>query len=58
MSRLLDPAFKWTGSASVDVTETWRKHGFRPTTDSERRARRKPKPMPANVRALPKRAKG
>lgn len=39
--RLLDPRFKWTPAASTNVTNTWKKHGFKPTTEAERAARQK-----------------
>src|SRR5215470_649817 len=38
--RLSDPRFKYVPSTRTDVAATWRKFGFRPTTESERRARR------------------
>jgi hypothetical protein len=37
--RLLDPRFKYIPAARTDVAATWRRFGFRPTTDAERRAR-------------------
>jgi len=37
--RLFDPSFKYVPSTCTDVTATWRRFGFRPTTESERRAR-------------------
>jgi hypothetical protein len=37
--RLLDPRFKYVSSAKTDISATWRRYGFRPTTDAERRAR-------------------
>lgn len=52
MSRITDPDFKWTDSASTNVMDTWRKYGFKPTTAAERKARRKPKPVPQNVRPM------
>lgn len=39
MSRLLDPAFKYTPAAAQSVMETWRKAGWKPTTQAERNAR-------------------
>ena len=48
MSRLLDPEFEYVGSAATSVIETWKRHGFKPTTKAERIAR--------NVRKKPKRA--
>jgi hypothetical protein len=38
--RLLDPGFTYVPSMRTDVSATWRRFGFRPTTESERRARR------------------
>lgn len=43
MSRLLDPDFKYVGSAATSVLETWKRNGFRPTTQAERNARKKPR---------------
>ena len=43
MSRILDPEFKYVPSAAQSVTDTWRRFGFKPTTEAERKARRKPK---------------
>ena len=57
MSRLLDPEFKYTPAAAQNVTETWKRAGFKPTTQAERLARRKPKQIPANVRELKRAAK-
>ena len=39
--RLLDPRFKYISSAKTDISATWRRYGFRPTTDAERRARQR-----------------
>jgi hypothetical protein len=39
--RLLDPRFKYVPSARTDISATWRRYGFRPTTDAERRARQR-----------------
>ena len=36
---LLDPRFKYIPAASTDVAGTWRRFGFKPVTDEERRAR-------------------
>jgi hypothetical protein len=38
--RLFDPTFKYVPSTCTDVAATWRRFGFRPTTESDRRARR------------------
>jgi hypothetical protein len=37
--RLLDPRFKYIPAAATDVAGTWRRFGFTPVTDEERRAR-------------------
>jgi hypothetical protein len=37
--RLLDRRFKYVPSAKTDIAATWRRFGFRPTTEAERRAR-------------------
>jgi hypothetical protein len=39
--RLLDRGFKYVPSMSTDVGATWRRFGFRPTTERERRARQR-----------------
>jgi hypothetical protein len=36
---LLDARFKYIPAARTDVAATWRRFGFRPTTDAERRFR-------------------
>jgi hypothetical protein len=38
--RLLDPRFKYIPAARTDVTATWRRFGFRPTTEADRRSRK------------------
>jgi hypothetical protein len=37
--RLLDPGFRYVPSAHTNVAATWKRFGYRPTTDAERRAR-------------------
>jgi hypothetical protein len=37
--RLLDPGFRYVPSANTNVAATWKRFGYRPTTDAERRAR-------------------
>ena len=37
--RLLDPRFKYVPAARTNVLATWRKFGFKPTTEAERRSR-------------------
>jgi len=39
--RLLDPRFRYVPSARTDILATWRRFGFSPTTDVERRARQR-----------------
>jgi hypothetical protein len=39
--RLLDTRFKYVPSTSTNVTSTWRRFGFRPTTEAERLARQR-----------------
>ena len=36
--RLLDPRFNYTHSTATNVTATWERFGYRPTTDDEREA--------------------
>lgn len=38
--RLLDPRFKYVPAARTDVLATWRRFGFKPTTEGERRSRK------------------
>lgn len=37
--RLLDQRFRYTPADETDIRDTWRKHGYKPTTEAERRAR-------------------
>jgi hypothetical protein len=37
--RLLDPGFRYVPSAKTNVAATWKRFGYRPTTEAERRAR-------------------
>jgi len=37
--RLLDRDFKYTSSTNTDIVATWRRFGFRPTTERDRHAR-------------------
>jgi hypothetical protein len=41
---LLDQRFRYISAANTDVSATWRRFGFRPTTESERRARTRASP--------------
>jgi len=38
--RLLDPRFKYIPAARTDVAATWRRFGYKPMTDAERRSRK------------------
>ncbi len=38
---LLDADFKYVPAAQTDVTLTWRRFGYRPTTEAERSARQR-----------------
>lgn len=44
---ILDSRFKW--NQKTDVQETWRKHGWKPTTEQERRARQRSIDRPRQV---------
>jgi hypothetical protein len=37
---LLHPSFRYVPAVATSVAETWRRFGWRPTTDEERRRRR------------------
>jgi hypothetical protein len=39
--RIYDPRFKYTPSLSTNILSTWKRFGFRPTTDAERQARQR-----------------
>ena len=60
--RLLDPGFRYVPSAKTNVAATWRRFGYRPTTEAERRARQNrgdvedtPRSADAGARALRRR---
>jgi hypothetical protein len=36
---ILDPAFRYVPSMATSVSETWRRFGWRPMSEEERRAR-------------------
>ena len=36
---ITDPRRKWVPAVNTDIRDTWKKHGFKPTTEAERRAR-------------------
>jgi hypothetical protein len=50
--RLLDPGFRYVPSANTNVTATWKRFGYRPTTDAERRARQSRMEAEAGAAAL------
>jgi len=39
---ILDPSFRYASAVSTSVAETWRRFGWRPATDEDRRRRRWP----------------
>ena len=39
---ILDSSFRYVPAVATSVAETWRRFGWRPTTDEERKSRRKP----------------
>jgi hypothetical protein len=39
--RILDSRFKYTPSVSTNIVSTWKRYGFRPTTEAERLARQR-----------------
>jgi hypothetical protein len=39
--RLLDARFKYTPSTSTNIVTTWKRHGYKPTTEAERQARQR-----------------
>jgi hypothetical protein len=47
--RLLDAKFKYTPSTSTNITSTWRRFGFKPTTEAERTARQRRLQHPAGA---------
>jgi hypothetical protein len=49
MSRLLDRDFKYIPSARTDITATWRRFGFKPTTAASRREQQRPKVQPVPI---------
>ena len=56
---LLDPRFKYVPAASTDVAGTWRRFGFKPVTDEERRARLlRGRPPEEAVRIFPSKRSG
>jgi hypothetical protein len=41
---ILDPSFRYVPAAATSVADTWRRFGWRPTSDEERKRRRPPAP--------------
>lgn len=39
--RILDARFKYTPSLQTNIMSTWKRFGFKPTTDAERQARQR-----------------
>ena len=39
--RIYDSRFKYTPSMSTNIVTTWKRHGFKPTTEAERLARQR-----------------
>ena len=39
---ILDDSFRYVPAISTSVAETWRRFGWRPTTEEERQRRRRP----------------
>jgi len=39
--RLLDAKFKYIPSTSTNIVATWKRHGYKPTTEAERQARQR-----------------
>lgn len=50
---VLDPKWKYTPSGSTDIRSTLKKHGFKPTTDAERKARQHKKSFMLNMDPVP-----
>jgi hypothetical protein len=42
MRSILDPAFRYVPSFATSVAATWRRFGWRPTTEEDRKARPRP----------------
>jgi hypothetical protein len=39
---ILDASFRYVPAIATSVAETWRRYGWRPTTEEERKTRRRP----------------
>ena len=42
MKSILDPSFRYVPAVATSVASTWRRAGWRPTTDEDRRAQQRP----------------
>jgi hypothetical protein len=49
--RILDARFKYTPSTSTNIVATWKRHGYKPTTEAERNARQRRAMTPASGEA-------
>ena len=52
---ILDPRFKYTSALSTNVMSTWKKFGFKPTTEAERIAREEERAAAYAAPAAPRR---
>ena len=50
---ILDQSFRYVPSTSASVAETWRRFGWQPVTDEERRKRRPRQAEPARHLSAP-----
>ena len=39
--RILDAGFKYTPAMNTNIVSTWKRHGYKPTTEAERLARQR-----------------
>jgi hypothetical protein len=49
---ILDQSFAYTPSTATAVDATWRRHGWQPTTEQERKARRRRMTSGADTRVV------
>lgn len=47
--RILDAKFKYTPSMSTNIVSTWKRFGYKPTTEAERLARQRRASAQANA---------